>query len=357
MSKKLFTLISLSLALLDVRAAACRAISKFNKEVEDQGQEPLEDIFERGAFLGKGSFGEVRRTAWPYSAEFGASPPTVAIKRLNLQKKELTTQVRDLNVEVEFMNVLSMQSGSPEDSEQDEESPVARNTRSKKGRASLIKEVIHESAAPTIIECLIDKQNNSAYVIMELLSGDLGLDCLNEPAHTKKVCPSRVWVKSAGADYLELFVKISAALRKMHNAGLVHDDLKPENIGVSNVEDLSIKLIDFGLSQWIGRAMRGGTTDYMDFEKLRWYGSELKKGEGDLAKATPVADIYSLGVTMYTMLYARARTLFPHLLKADNPFAGFKGDMDNKLWTAENYFSQIHAIMTNPETMEKIDHF
>lgn len=48
--------------------------------------------------------------------------------------------------------------------------------------------------------------------------------------------------------------QIAEAVRHCHKFGVVHRDLKPDNIIFS--EDMSIKLIDFGLSNMIGKSKK-----------------------------------------------------------------------------------------------------
>lgn len=81
------------------------------------------------------------------------------------------------------------------------------------------------------------------------------------------------------------------ALEYAHNKGVIHMDIKPSNIMLSNQNQ--IKLIDFGISQKKDRANDGikmGTPFYMSPEQIEGKGIDER------------TDIYSLGITMYELI-------------------------------------------------------
>ncbi|MDN5757475.1 MAG: protein kinase, partial [Tomitella sp.] len=87
------------------------------------------------------------------------------------------------------------------------------------------------------------------------------------------------------------------ALAAAHRAGLVHRDVKPENVLIS--DDGEVKLADFGLV----RAVAGttatsssvilGTAAYLSPEQVR------------TGRADPRSDVYSVGVLLFEMLTGR----------------------------------------------------
>jgi serine/threonine-protein kinase len=103
----------------------------------------------------------------------------------------------------------------------------------------------------------------------------------------------------------EIVRQIVAGLAHAHHNGVVHRDVKPENIIVDNGETIEIKLIDFaiavlygvGWKQWLRwlrpRSTIRGTKTYMSPEQVQ--GRPLD----------PRSDIYSLGIMLYEMVAGR----------------------------------------------------
>lgn len=90
-----------------------------------------------------------------------------------------------------------------------------------------------------------------------------------------------------------LCLQICYGLDFLHQNGIVHRDVKPENFLIS--KDGQVKIVDFGLSKskksWRMRMMRegGGTRKYMSPEQLNRKPLDLR------------SDIFSLGITMYEL--------------------------------------------------------
>ncbi|MCA9244676.1 MAG: serine/threonine protein kinase [Phycisphaerales bacterium] len=99
---------------------------------------------------------------------------------------------------------------------------------------------------------------------------------------------------------VNLFIKVTDALAAMHKGGIVHADVKPNNIMV--MADSSIKLIDFGQSCPVGFTKQRvqGTPDYIAPEQVQ---------RNPLDQRT---DIYNLGATMYSTFTGKwLRTALP----------------------------------------------
>ena len=143
--------------------------------------------------------------------------------------------------------------------------------------------------------------------VMELL---VGLDLADTLAYSRTLGPARAVGIAAGA---------ADGLAAAHAAGVVHRDVKPENIFLVHAADgrEAVKLLDFGFAWMPGdrAAWRGPTYPWS-----RW-GAPAAPAAGPSALGTPEymapeqaqgaaprpsADIYSLGIVLYEMLAGRA---------------------------------------------------
>jgi len=130
------------------------------------------------------------------------------------------------------------------------------------------------------------------FVTMELLAGrTLAAELRNRGRLTS-------------GEVLPLVQQIAAALDAVHDAGIVHCDLKPSNIMLVPVSGRTwpkAVLMDFGLARRIGEGgddpgglnyldATGGTPDYMSPEQVT---------AGEIGTSS---DIYSFGVLMYEMI-------------------------------------------------------
>ncbi len=97
---------------------------------------------------------------------------------------------------------------------------------------------------------------------------------------------------------LDLSVQICAGVGYAHRAGLVHCDIKPQNILVT--QDSRVKITDFGIARALANVHPGETTDVV-WGSPQYYSPEQAAGE----HPTPASDVYSIGVVMFEMLAGR----------------------------------------------------
>jgi serine/threonine-protein kinase len=130
------------------------------------------------------------------------------------------------------------------------------------------------------------EENNSPYIVMELITGESLRQLLQ-----KGLIPQ--------ARALEIVEGILQALEYSHKEGIVHRDIKPGNIMITDSGD--IKVMDFGIARAtddIGATMTNtwnvvGTAQYLSPEQAT---GEMADGRSDL---------YSLGCLMYELLTGR----------------------------------------------------
>jgi len=123
------------------------------------------------------------------------------------------------------------------------------------------------------------REKGQPYIVMELVSGDR-VDAMMESA--ERLTPALV---------LRIGLEIAQGLSAADDVGLVHGDIKPENILLDTKGQA--KLVDFGLATVAHQAAGEGiwgTPYYIAPEKIR------------RQKVDARSDIYSLGATLYHML-------------------------------------------------------
>ena len=119
------------------------------------------------------------------------------------------------------------------------------------------------------------------YIVMDLMDGGSLADRLRQEGPL------------AWPEVLEIGVAVAGALETAHRAGILHLDVKPANVLVSRYGEP--KLADFGISRLPGVT---ATTDGRVRASIAYAAPErLLDGT-----ATPSADLYSLGATLYTLL-------------------------------------------------------
>lgn len=137
--------------------------------------------------------------------------------------------------------------------------------------------------------------HHGAFIVMDYLSGETLAERLNR---------ERVLSTNAACD---IMLQCAEGLSYMHGRGVIHCDLKPENIFLCTSErggDLrrnDVRLLDFGLAsrpdidprEVVASTTVAGTPTYMAPERIR------------VQNPTPASDVYALGVLFYECLTGR----------------------------------------------------
>jgi hypothetical protein len=100
-------------------------------------------------------------------------------------------------------------------------------------------------------------------------------------------------------DAVEVAAQVLEALAHAHRAGIVHRDVKPANILLEDRDELSIRLLDFGLAQFDGADTLTAVGDVPG--TLAYIAPERLSGED----ASPQSDVWSVGVLLWETLADR----------------------------------------------------
>jgi tetratricopeptide (TPR) repeat protein/predicted Ser/Thr protein kinase len=99
-------------------------------------------------------------------------------------------------------------------------------------------------------------------------------------------------------EILEVGTQIVDALRAAHEQGVVHRDIKPDNVLIS--DNGVAKVMDFGIARVAGSDAKGDARDAGPVGTAAYMAPEQSKGMSDHR-----ADLYALGAVMYEMATAR----------------------------------------------------
>jgi serine/threonine-protein kinase len=110
------------------------------------------------------------------------------------------------------------------------------------------------------------------------------------------LCEHLTALSNDHARALSLFSQVVDGLAHIHMHGIVHNDIKADNILLA--ADGTPKICDFGLACKIGHPLLGrGTSRYMAPELLTDDGDKIVG-----VPASPLHDVWSLGILLYAML-------------------------------------------------------
>ncbi|MCA9524186.1 MAG: protein kinase, partial [Myxococcales bacterium] len=98
-------------------------------------------------------------------------------------------------------------------------------------------------------------------------------------------------------------IQILKSLSEAHSLGMVHRDLKPDNVMIANIfgETDFVKVLDFGIVKIVGEQDGALTHTGQYFGTPKYMSPEQARGEA----VDHRADLYALGVILYEMLSGR----------------------------------------------------
>lgn len=128
----------------------------------------------------------------------------------------------------------------------------------------------------------IFEENGTAYLVMEFLKGQT----LGKRIEKQGKLPAR--------EVQDIALKLLDALEVVHKAGMLHRDIKPDNVFLH--QDGRVVLIDFGSARQFaqGKTQKHTRLVTPGYAPLEQYGTAGKFG--------PYTDLYALGATLYHAL-------------------------------------------------------
>ena len=104
---------------------------------------------------------------------------------------------------------------------------------------------------------------------------------------------------------LDVVMQVLRSLREAHNQGILHRDVKPENIYLADIDgEAIVKMLDFGLSKAIGTRRFGARTLTKDGQ-VHGTPQYMSPEQACAVKLTSASDLYALGLVTWEMLTGR----------------------------------------------------
>ncbi|MBR3741492.1 MAG: protein kinase [Clostridia bacterium] len=128
----------------------------------------------------------------------------------------------------------------------------------------------------------VGQDDNMRYLVMEYVRGQTLKDVIKQKGPLKPAVAAQIGIR------------ILSALQHAHKNGIIHRDIKPQNILVDS--DGLIKVGDFGIARVVGSNTI--STDDIVMGSVHYFSPEQAKGE----PVTAASDLYSAGVVLYEML-------------------------------------------------------
>ncbi len=162
------------------------------------------------------------------------------------------------------------------------------------------------------------RENGTAYQVMEYLQGETLQDRINEKKALDK----------PEAD--DLLIQLLNVLSGLHERGVVHGNLAPENIYLDAKGQ--IRLLDFGKTKALINVIMKGRTAILDDV---YTAPEVLGGK----RAVPASDMYSVGALYY------------HMLTGQDP--RYSGKKQKKKMTGDPQVDRLLQILMNPDLSER----
>ena len=197
----------------------------------------------------------------------------------------------------------------------------------------------------------VSRTGNIEYIVMELIEGITLKQYINRKGLL-------TWKET-----LHFTTQIVKALSHAHSRGIVHRDIKPQNIMI--LKDGTVKVTDFGIARLVSSQ---NTMTQEAIGSVHYISPEQAKG----AQVDARSDLYSTGVVMYEMLTSRlpfvgdspvavaiqhisAVPLMPREINPDIPLGmeeicmhAMEANLNKRYASAEEMLSDLEEFRKNP---------
>ena len=220
-------------------------------------------------------------------------------------------------------------------------------------------QAVAQLSHPNIVSVYdVSRGGDMEYIVMELIDG------ITLKQYMEKRCQLN-WRES-----LHFITQIMRGLSHAHSRGIIHRDIKPQNIMV--LRDGSVKVADFGIACLADSAQ---TLTQEALGSVHYISPEQARGDRPDARS----DIYSSGVVLYEMLTGRlpfegesavavaiqhlsSIPLAPREINPDIPeqlelicMKAMAPDLEHRYQSADAMIADLEAFRKNPEVEMKFD--
>ncbi|MFR4163282.1 MAG: Stk1 family PASTA domain-containing Ser/Thr kinase [Paraclostridium sordellii] len=148
-------------------------------------------------------------------------------------------------------------------------------------------EAVASLSHPNIVNVYdVGEDGKVHYIVMELIEGQNLKDIIKNEGTLDEYTA------------LDITKQIAKALGAAHKKGIIHRDIKPHNILISN-EGRIVKVADFGIAKAVSSSTMTSTGSVIG--SVHYFSPEQAKGKF-VGKTT---DLYSLGIVLYEMIIGR----------------------------------------------------
>ncbi|MGE3181540.1 MAG: tetratricopeptide repeat protein [Phycisphaerae bacterium] len=191
--------------------------------------------------------------------------------------------------------------------------------------------MVHHPNVVQVFDC--DEVNGRTYIVLEYVDGMSVFDLCN-------VKPRLPWVQVT--HYLDMAL---AGIGAIHDAGIIHRDLRPHNLLVDSRQTL--RIADLGVALLVPHAGRAALGNHVANGTVNYVAPEFMQVN---AAFQATSDLYSLGISAYEMLVGAtpfsSGGIFSRLLQEDNAALVWPDDIRSE---TPEWLRNLIARMVSPE--------